>query len=95
VMIFHSGALLLVVFEVYDKSDLQTLMHQRLRQDGKRRSGGSAFVTGCNKSIKFCKYIQNAGNNLFITQPVSVSFVRYIFQCSTLPRNIVEHKIRF
>ena len=65
VMIFHSGALLLVDFEVYDKSDLQSLMHQR-REDGKRRIRGSAFATGCvsNKSIQFCKRIHIAGNNI-------------------------------
>jgi len=98
-MIFHSGALLVVHFEVYDKSDLQSLMDQRLREDGKRRFGGSAFATGCvsNKSTKICEHFQNAGNKLFIKQPVSAFFAHWLLYFSIFfvgLGDIVEYKLR-
>ena len=97
VMIFHSGALLLVHFEVYDKSDLQSLMHQRLREDGKRRFGGSAFATGCvsNKSIKFCKGIQNAGNDICYATRFRFLCPLYFSIFFVSLSNTVEHKIPF
>jgi len=96
-MIFHSGALLLVDFEVYDKSDLQSLMRQRLREDGKRRFGVSTFATGCvsNKSIKFCKCIQNAGNNICCATRFRFLCRLYLSMFFVSLSNIVEHKIPF
>ena len=96
-MNFHSGTYLLVDFEVYDKSDLQSLMHQRLREDGKRRFGGSTFATGCisNKSIKFCKGIQNAGNNIGYATRIRFLCPLYFSMFFVSLINIVDHKIPF
>ena len=68
-MIFHSGALLLVHFEFYDKSDLQSLMHQRVKME-----------TVDLEAVKVFKMQEI----IFVAQPDSASFARYMFRCFLL-----------